>query len=450
MTLSNASAAQPSFTAPSLLFNAPDAVLTFSLVVNDGVQDSPAGVVSITVTAPVDVTSPTVTLSGLPATVLPGAVVQVNVLFSEDVTGLATGDFVIANGSASAISGSGSSYVLTLTATGGGTLSVFLPADSAFDLADNGNLASNTLEAGAGAVTETEEAIATYLQQRANALVGAQPGLIRLLQSTGQSQVAVSSKGFTYATDPGQPVWASITGQWGESGEASTRYVLGAVGTHAWLNERTILGIMLELDQMTLSEADRALQGTGWLVGPYVAGQLQDQPLFFEGRLLWGRTSNEIEQFGLPADRFDSERLLAQIKLQGEMTLGATKVLPFVDGSYVSDSQDAYLDGLGNAIAAQRVEQSQVALGLDLNWTLASGGGVLEPMTGISAIYTESSGTGAAALIEPGFQGWRGKLKAGLRHSTGRSVLDVTTFIDGIGTQGYRDYGLTLSFGTQF
>ena len=450
VALSSTTAAQPAFSAPSLPFNAPDAVLIFSLLVNDGVQDSLADDVTITVTAPVDVTAPTVTLAGLPSSVLPGAVVQVDVLFSEDVTGLAADDFVIASGTATAISGSGSSYVLTITATGGGTLSVFLPADSAIDIAANGNLASNTLEAGAGAITETEEAIATYLQLRANALAGAQPGLIRLLQSVGGPQVSVSSKGFTYATEPGHPVWASITGQWGENGDADTRYVLGAVGTHAWISERAILGIMLELDQMALSEPGRTVEGTGWLVGPYVAGQVQDHPLFYEGRVLWGKTRNEVEQFGLPADSFDSERLLAQFKLQGQMTLGATTVLPYVDGSYVSDRQESYVDGLGNPIAGQTVEQSQVALGLDLNWTLASGGGVLEPMAGLSAVYTDSAGTGAAALIEPAFQGWRGKLKAGLRHSTGRSVFDVMTFVDGIGTPDYRDYGLTLSFSTQF
>ncbi|WP_146038102.1 PKD domain-containing protein [Tabrizicola aquatica] len=450
VSLTGSTLAQPTFTAPSLPFNAPDAVLTFSLVVNDGVQDSLADDVTITVTAPVDLTAPTVTLAGLPSSVLPGAVVQVDVLFSEDVTGLAADDFAIANGTATAISGSGSSYVLTITATGGGTLSVFLPADSAIDVAANGNLASNTLEAGPGAVSETEAAIATYLQQRANALVGAQPGLIRLLQSVGGPQVAVSSKGFTYATEPGHPVWASITGQWGENGDADTRYVLGAVGTHAWLSERAILGIMLELDQMVLSEPGRTVEGTGWLIGPYVAGQVQDHPLFYEGRVLWGKTSNAVEQFGLPADSFDSERLLAQFKLQGEMMLGTTRVLPFVDGSYVSDRQESYVDGLGNTIAGQTVEQSQVALGLDLNWTLAAGNGVLEPMAGLSAVYTDSAGSGAAALIEPAFQGWRGKLKAGLRHSTGRSVFDVMTFVDGIGTPDYRDYGLTLSFSTQF
>lgn len=201
---------------------------------------------------------------------------------------------------------------------------------------------------------------------------------------------------------------------------------------------------------MKLTEPGRSVTGTGWLVGPYVAGQVQDQSLFYEGRLLWGRSSNKVEQFGLAPDSFDSDRMLAQIKLQGEMRLGATKLAPFVDGSYVRDAQEAYVDGLGNAISAQKVEQSQLALGLDLGWTRAAGNGVLEPTAGFSAIYTDSSGTGAASLIEPAFEGWRGKLKFGLRHSMGASVLDLSTFFDGISARDYRDYGLALSFSTRF
>ena len=450
VTLTGDDTAQPTFTAPPLGFNEPSLELTFQLVVNDGVQDGPASTVTITVTAPVDLTAPSVTLSGMPATVLPGDVVLINVDFSEAVTELEASDFALSNGTATGLSGSGAAYVLTITAGGGGVLSVTLPAGSAFDVAQNGNLASNTLESGAGAVTETEEAIATYLQQRANALVSAQPGLVRLLGSSSQPQINVSSKGFTYALGAGHPVWASITGQWGESGTIDTRYVLGSVGAHAWLDDRTILGVMLQFDQMVQTEPGRRIEGTGWLIGPYIAGQVQDHPLFYEGRLLWGQSDNDITQFGLPADSFDSERMLAQFKLQGEVISGTTTLRPFVDASYVTDRQEAYIDGLGNAIAAQSVEQTQLALGLDATWQMASGSGVLAPTAGFSAIYSDSAGSGIATQEAPGFEGWRGKLRAGMRYSTGASVFDLSSFLDGLGASDYRDYGLSLTFSTKF
>mgnify|MGYP001273057833 CR=1 FL=1 len=201
-------------------------------------------------------------------------------------------------------------------------LSILLSADGAGDVASNGNLASNTLAAAAGIVEETEAAIAEYLSSRANALAGAQPNLIRLLNPGGAAQISVSSKGFSFATNGTQSVWASLHGQWGESGDTDTRYVLGAVGTHAWLNDNTILGVMLEFDQMVQDDPTRRIEGTGWLIGPYVAGQIQDQPHYYEVRLLLGQSDNEIAQTGQPAASFGSERFLAQIKLQGEFALG--------------------------------------------------------------------------------------------------------------------------------
>lgn len=328
VTLSGDTTATPGFTAPTLGWNAPDEQVTFQLVVNDGLQDSAADTVTITVTAPVDTSHPTVTLSGMPASVMPGGAVAITVTFNEAVTGLAAGDFTVANGTVTRLTGSGASYTLSLTAGGGGLLSVSLPADSAEDVAANGNLASNTLTAAAGFVEETEAAIAEYLSSRADALAGAQPNLIRLLNPGGAAQISVSSKGFSFATNGTQSVWASLHGQWGESGDADTRYVLGAVGSHAWLNDRTILGLLLEFDQMVQDDATRRIEGTGWLIGPYVAGQIQDQPLYYEGRLLWGQSDNEIVQTGQPVASFGSERFLAQFKLQGEFALGEACARP--------------------------------------------------------------------------------------------------------------------------
>jgi len=450
VTLSSTTVMNPGFTAPSLGWNAPDVQFTFQLIVNDGVQDSAADTVTITVSAPVDTSRPTVTLSGMPASVMPGEPVSITVTFSEAVSGLAAGDFTVANGTVTGLTGSGASYTLSLTAGGGGVLSVLLPADSAEDVAANGNLASNTLTAVAGIVEETETAIAEYLSRRANALVGAQPNLIRLLNPGGPAQISVSSKGFSFATNGTQPVWTSLSGQWGESGDTDTRYVLGAVGTHAWLNDRTILGLMLEFDQMVQDDPTRRIEGTGWLIGPYVAGQIQDQPLYYEGRLLWGQSDNEIAPTGQPVASFGSERFLAQIKLQGEFALGQAIATPFVDASYTSDKQEAHTDGLGNPISAQEVRQSQIALGIDLRQAFAVNGGVLTPTAGISAVYSDTSGAGTVALAEPEHDGWRGRVRAGVTYSRGLSRFEAAAFFDGLGTGDYRDYGLSLGFETQF
>jgi hypothetical protein len=161
----------PSFDAPSLDYNAPGEELVFEMIVNDGAQDRAADTVTITVTAPVDVTDPTVTLSGMPATVLPGDSVVILVDFSKAVTGLVEGDFPIPNGTAMGLSGSGTSCTQTIDALGLAELSVVLPADRAKEVALNGNLASNTLTAASGTSGITEAEIAEFLHRRANAPV---------------------------------------------------------------------------------------------------------------------------------------------------------------------------------------------------------------------------------------------------------------------------------------
>ncbi|MCY1125457.1 putative Ig domain-containing protein [Frigidibacter sp. RF13] len=450
VTLTGAATASPGFTAPTLGWNAPAAVLTFQLIVNDGVQNSAADSVDVTVNAPVDTTAPSVTLSGLPATLLPGQGASVTVTFSEPVTGLGTGSFSLTGGSATTLTGSGASYVLSLVASGAGGVTLSLPAGAVIDVAANGNLASNVLQASSGTATETGKAIARFMETRANKLVSAQPGLIGLLTPSATPSLSVSRGDVTFALGGEGNVWTSLRSQWGESGGADTRYVLGAVGTHMWLNDRTILGAMLEFDRLTQTETGREITGTGWLIGPYVAGRFEGQPLSYEARLLWGRTDNEIAQFGLPADRFEGERLLAQIKLQGEFSLGETVLTPSLDATYVTEAQDAFIDGLGNPIPEQEIRQTQLAFGLDLHRSFEVDGGTLVPMAGFAIVYSDTSGTGTATLVTPPHDDWRGRLKAGLTYSRDLSTFQATTFYDGVNADDYRDFGLELSFETKF
>lgn len=64
VTLSGASTATPSFTAPTLAVNAPDAVLTFQLIVNDATVNSSADTVNVTVES---IKNNAPTLSGTPS-----------------------------------------------------------------------------------------------------------------------------------------------------------------------------------------------------------------------------------------------------------------------------------------------------------------------------------------------------------------------------------------------
>jgi hypothetical protein len=76
VTLSNASAATPTFTAPELSVGAADVTLVFSLTVNDGTVDSAADTVTITVTA----------LSATPATEFAASEDTIRAVIVDDAT----------------------------------------------------------------------------------------------------------------------------------------------------------------------------------------------------------------------------------------------------------------------------------------------------------------------------------------------------------------------------
>ena len=95
-----------------------------------------------------DETPPSVTLAQATNSLanggtLPGALL-LEVTFSEDVNAFALDDFTVGNGTASDLTGSGSSYTVTITPTSDGTVTIDIAQDVAFDAAGNGNTAAET------------------------------------------------------------------------------------------------------------------------------------------------------------------------------------------------------------------------------------------------------------------------------------------------------------------
>jgi surface protein len=85
VTLSSSTASQPTFTAPTLNFGDSNLSLVFSLVVNDGTEDSTADTVTITVTSPAN--SSPVANAGPDQTVDAGATVTLDGSSSSDADG---------------------------------------------------------------------------------------------------------------------------------------------------------------------------------------------------------------------------------------------------------------------------------------------------------------------------------------------------------------------------
>ncbi|MCD9149782.1 DUF7933 domain-containing protein [Pseudophaeobacter flagellatus] len=121
-----------------------DGTLTLSVVLTDAAgQSGPAA----SDTTRKDTSQPLVTLSA-PTPAQSGAF-TLDLDFSESVTGLVASALVVDGGSAASLTGSGTSYSLTVTPDHDGTMTLTLPQDSAVNADGNGNLVSDpvTVEA---------------------------------------------------------------------------------------------------------------------------------------------------------------------------------------------------------------------------------------------------------------------------------------------------------------
>ncbi|WP_336099486.1 autotransporter outer membrane beta-barrel domain-containing protein, partial [Roseovarius sp. CH_XMU1461] len=177
-----------------------------------------------------------------------------------------------------------------------------------------------------------------------------------------------------------------------------------------------------------------------------------EQPVYFEGRLLYGETTNTISPFGTYEDDFDTTRLLAQMKVTGEYNYGAaTTWYPFFDASYVTDDQHSYVDSLGNTIPGQGINLSQIEMGLDFKREVQANAGELELLGGVSGIWSHTSGQGFASTISPDYEGARMRVELGVNRvwSTLRQ-FNAATFYDGIGANGFESFGARLGYEMQF
>ncbi len=437
ITLSDASAQSPTFTAPTLNPGDADSVLSFTVTVSDGLATT-QDTVQITVRAGV-----LVTLSGLPAEISGPGNHTVSIAFSRAVTGFVAADIVVTGGSVSSLSGSGSAYSAVIAASGTGDLSVSIPASIAADANSIGNAASNVVAAVNVLGVATSKEIAHFLQTRTNALLTNQPDLAGFLRGgAGQFAAEVTRGGGTVAFDSGYsaPIWARLNANWSTDLGAESQYVFGVIGGHSKLSQNLLLGGMLQFDHLRETNGAATTQGTGWLLGPYFVAKLPAQSLYFEGSLLYGQTANTVSPLGTYTDAFSTERWLATLGVSGAIERGNLTMLPFLDAKYTSDSQAAYVDGLSNPIAAQTIGLAQVSAGLDLEVALSA---ATTLKAGASGTWSYSSGSAIAA----GYEGGRARLSFGLAHRFGAcSGLDISGFYDGIGAVDFESYGAGIKW----
>lgn len=429
-----------------LLFGAPIAVDTSSFTVSTG---------------GFDIVAPTVSVGAITSN--GNGTFAVPIVFSEDVRGFDASDLVVTGGTVTSITGSNGNYVATITPTGSGPISVSVPVAVVVDQGQNPNFASASA-ATIASNSVTELLISDYLQGRAVNILQSQVRLTDFLNPATQNGFSANGSGGSDAgsvefsgalggadAESGLQVWARVSGAWSETALTESSFFTAQAGLHTLLGPDVVLGAMLQLDQTDGENTSTAVtsdfEGWGWMVGPYIAAKLPNQPLFFEARIAWGQSYNEISPFGTYTDDFDTERWLLTGRVEGDFVAGAWSFNPAVRLSYFREEQEAYTDSLSNPVLAQVIAIGEVEFGPTVrrNFALESGG-LLQAELGVSGLWTFAAEGGLASnptvLDEDDL---RARLNAALRYETVSGwSLTSDLFLDGVGVEDYSAAGGNL------
>ncbi len=299
--------------------------------------------------------------------------------------------------------------------------------------------------------------ISDFILSRANALVNHQPGLARFLKRDASGD---PSRRFNLRATEGNLVfdggfehdgiWGKLTGAWSENDSRESRYVFGALGVHKRYSDNHLVGVMLQFDlaDEELPNGQGAIDGTGWLAGPYFAARHRTHPLYFEGRLLFGRSYNHIRfqdpDLGLlRTGGFDSTRWLAQLRMEGEVPLkGGSILLPYADASWIEDSSDGFTDDLGIRVPGRTVRLGQLGLGSNIEIPVAVKQGEMTVTGGLGVVLSHTENGGP----DPALPQTRGRAEFGIDYKLNENTyLDLDSYYDGIGVSDYRSLGLSFT-----
>ena len=298
------------------------------------------------------------------------------------------------------------------------------------------------------AVAELQRHIAGFMLNRANALANSQPRLTRFLKD-GRPASSLAGQGTEHAgairgSLQVQGFWLDVNGAMSNAADARSRYLFGSVGGHWRVNERLLAGVMLQLDTAdeTLPGQAGDIAGKGSMVGPYFAAKLEGQPLYLEGRLLYGQTENRLAHSRGVTGEFGTARWLAQLRMEGNVALDAGLALtPFADLTGARDRQRGFTDSLGRQVGGQTVSLGQAKFGVDFRLPLHVEQGNLALTGGAAGVFS-STDSGAAGA---GVEAVRARLGLGLGldyRLDDTYSFEVKGNYDGIGARDYQSFGL--------
>lgn len=334
-----------------------------------------------------------------------------------------------------------------------------------------GGVSTTTYSAGSP-VASTQQELGSFSENRANALRNVQPnfgsfvaGAAGFFNANGTENNLTASYAASVILDPASQsisdsfdavdkasrvgmieLWTQIYGANTDAGNANSKLWVGYVGAHTFLTQDMLIGALVQVDyaQEANKVAGSNAHGTGWMFGPYIAGKITGQDVFYEARFSVGGSNNKISPTGAYTDTYKTGRWMASGKLSGAYDLGDVTFSPNIGVSYFSETQSAYTDSLSNAIPQQTVTSGEIAFGPEISKTIAlENGASFIPKAGLSVIYTyNATSTNAAQTFAVDKGDLRAKLDVGFAFITSDGLtISSTVFYDGVGINNFNVWG---------
>ena len=302
--------------------------------------------------------------------------------------------------------------------------------------------------------------IGEYLETRATTLLRNQPKLISFLKLNGTPPDGNNTLSLN-ATDGNlqldgefvrDGMWGAITGSYASNSSGDLNYALGSFGIHWKSSEHLLAGAMLQFDLADGDLGGRAgsIDGKGWLAGPYFAARHVTQPLFFEGRMLYGQSNQDFkfndDVFEERNGSFSTTRWLAQLRMEGEIALSTpwsdgSRLIPYADARWIEDSAAAFTDSIGIRVPGQKVSIGEFELGSNIEVPISMAHGSMTFTGGLGVVFSNADGDYIRSESRS-----RGRGEVGLSYSLDDNVqIDFEGYFDGFRTSQYDSYGLSLS-----
>jgi len=232
--------------------------------------------------------------------------------------------------------------------------------------------------------------------------------------------------------------------------DSETSFGMYYIGADFLATENIMLGALMQFDSAeTITGAlNSEVEGDGWMAGPYVVARI-DENLYLDARASWGGSENTINPIGLYTDDFETDRMLLEANLAGDIEIGNWRIRPEMGVAYFKETQDSYTDTLGFVIPSQEITLGRFSAGPEISYRITdSEGGFIEPylrMTGMWD-YDDAEVYNAAGNLQ-GLGTFRADARLGINiEMSNGSLISGEVSMQGIGVGDFEANSAMIHF----